>query len=87
MAAMFLIKEIYAFDKNILHYFKDIRWKDINQKNGNNYMKSVDEVLRGLEKQGVATGYIKKMAQKIYDDISSATWYMLGERRAPPNVY
>ncbi len=87
MIALLILKDVYRYDKDILPHFKDIKWKDINQKNKNNYMKSVGEVLENLKVNGVDTENIKIEIDRIYKEILDSTWYHLGEKKVPPNAY
>jgi len=87
MVAYLLITERIPFDKDILKHFKDIKWKDINQKNKNNYMKSVDEVLEGIEKKGGNILLIKENIERIFKEISVLKLKYLGKLKVPPNVY
>lgn len=46
--AVLLIKGILPLNKDVLPYFKNIKWKDINKKHKNNYKEALDEVLVDL---------------------------------------
>jgi hypothetical protein len=87
MVAMFLEKDMYPFDREILNHLIGIRWKDINQKNKNDYMKSVGEVLAKLSNQGVDTEHIKSEVSKIFVELIDTTFTYLGERKTPSNAY
>lgn len=87
MVAMFLEKGMYPYDKGILKHFVGIKWKDINQKNKNDYMKSVGEVLDDLKSNGVDIEHIQKEVKRIFSELSDTTFQMLGERRVPPQAY
>jgi DNA-directed RNA polymerase beta subunit len=87
MVAMMFYKNIISFDKDILHLFKGIEWKKINQKNKNNYMLSVKEVLEKLEEQKIDTEKIEEEVKKIFKGLKKTTWKHLGKKRLPPDAY
>ncbi len=87
MVAMMFTKNILHYDKNILPHLKDIQWKKINQKNKNNYMLSVKQVLEELESRGVETSIITKEIKRIFKELKKTTWIHLGDKRVPPSAY
>lgn len=87
MVAMFLEKDMYPYDKEILKYFVGIKWKDINQKNKNDYMKSVGEVLDNLNSKGVDIKHIQNEVKRIFSELLDTTFQLLGERKVPPQAY
>lgn len=84
MLAVLLLKNKITFDHRILPYLKNIPWKDINQKNKNDYMKSVYEFLGTL---GDETVLVKCEAQKIFDELLKIKVGVLGEKVIPPKGY
>jgi len=87
MVAMMLTKKIIGYDRNILPHLKNIQWKKINQKNKNNYMRSVKEVLENLKNKGVNTQTIEEEVDRIFQELKKTTWKHLGEKRIPPKAY
>ena len=87
MVAFFLENNEIQFDRSILEYLRNIKWKDINQKNKNDYMKSVGQVLAGLAEKGVDVELIKKEVTKIFEAINSKELLKLGEKIFPPKAY
>jgi hypothetical protein len=87
MVAMLLKKGEIEFDQEILVYLKNIKWKDINQKNKNDYMKSVNEVLGYLEAQGVDIELISNEVDRIFEFIMKLNLNKLGDKVPPPNAY
>ena len=87
MVAIFLINNLYSYDTNILEHFKNIKWKDINQKNKNDFMKSVEQVLENLKDNGVDIEYIQKEVDRIYEVILDTNFVHLGNKMRPPSVY
>lgn len=87
MVAMMFSKKILLFDKNILPFLKDIEWKKINQKNKNDYMLSVKQILEKLKSEGINTKNIEKEVNKIFQELKKTTWRHLGEKRIPPSAY
>lgn len=87
MVAMLLVKGKLEYNPEILKYFKDIKWKDINQRNKNNYMKSVNEVLEDLTSRGVNTQQIKNQVNDIFEDLLRLELNRLGKKQTPPKAY
>lgn len=87
MVVMILIKKEVEYDKSILIHLKNIHWKDINKKNKNNYMKSVNEVLEILKEKGVDIEIIKNEVNNIFKNILSLKLKHLGKKLSPPNAY
>lgn len=87
MVAMLLELGKFKYDTGILTSLKGIKWKDINQKNKNDYMKSVREVLKGLKSQSVDTDLIKAEVKKIFHWIIRLGLNKLGSKVKPPQAY
>lgn len=87
MVAILLLTGTIPYDTTILPFFKDIKWKEINQKNKNNYMKSVMQVLEELEKKGVDIKHIDDEAQRIFDILIQMELQHLGRKVVPPKAY
>lgn len=82
-----LLKENYLnFNKNILPYFKDISWKDINQKNKNNYMKSVADFLEKIKNSEIKEK-IKFECERIFSKLNELDLKILGEKVSPSQKY
>jgi hypothetical protein len=87
MVAMILAKKEIEYDESILKYFVNIPWKDINQKNKNDYMKSVNEFLDRLKEKDVDVISIQKEVEKIFGYISELELNYLGNKKQPPSAY
>lgn len=87
MVVMFLEKGMYPYDKEILKHFVGIKWKDINQKNKNDYMKSVGQVLDSIQKSGGDIEHIKGEVNRMYKELCDTTFQILGEKKLPPKAY
>lgn len=87
MIALLFEKGILEFDRNLLSYFKDIRWKDINQKNKNDYMKSVSEVLDGIEQEGGDRKYIESHVSDIFKKVCALKIELLGDKKEAEQIY
>lgn len=87
MVAMFMEKGIYPYDRGILEQFVGVKWKDINQKNKNNYMKSVGEVLENIKSRGGDVEHIKDEVDRIFGQLCDTNFEVLGEKRLPPQAY
>ncbi len=87
MVAMLLVIGAFEYDKTILEALKEIPWKDINQRNKNDYMRSVEEVLRDLETKGIDVEKIKTETQRIFVWVMGLKLKYLGDKVVPPNAY
>lgn len=87
MVAVFMGSEEISFDKNILENFKQIKWKVINQKNKNDYMKSVEQILQNLSDNGIDVVHIKEEVKKILEQVTSRELSHLGKRILPPSTF
>jgi hypothetical protein len=87
MVAMLLAKGEIEFDREILVHLKGIKWKDINQKNKNDYMKSVRQVLADLESKGIDIDLIQSEVRKIFEFVNTRPLNKLGDKKFPPKAY
>lgn len=87
MLAMLMLLGETQYSKELLPYFVDIKWKDINQRNKNNYMKSVEEVLADLESRSVNIQWIKEEVSNIFNKLIAFELNMLGDKVMPPKAY
>lgn len=87
MVAFLLENREIEFDRNILEPLKGIKWKDINQKNKNDYMKSVRQVLDNLNQIGIDIDLTQKEVIRIFKAINSKELKKLGEKTVPPRAY
>lgn len=82
--AILLIKDNIIYDKNIVQYFKNINWKEINTKFNNDYAKAVNSVYQELESQGVDIKYIDNEISKIYDALKTMGIIVKKSKLFPP---
>ncbi len=89
MLAVLLKENKIFFDENLLPYFKNIAWKDINQKNKNDYMKSVEEFLNKVADihSPEKSLEIKNNCLKIFTELNKLDLEVLGEKILPPQTY
>lgn len=87
MVAMLLVKGVIKYDEKILKGLKAIPWKDINQKNKNDYMKSVDEVLGDLKLKGIDIEHVRTECNRIYEEVKQMKLNYLGNKKIPPKAY
>ncbi len=86
MLAVLLKENKIIFDQTILPYFKNIPWKDINQKNKNDYMKSVKEFLEKIERIETREN-TESECIKIFSELNKLNLKVFGEKVLPPNKY
>ena len=85
--AVLLVNEVIKYDQSILNYLKNIPWKNINQKNKNNYMKSVKEVLENIKQDGGPIKIIEIEVKKIFEKLNEINLVVMGEKIIPSNKY
>lgn len=84
--SVLLQENFLNFDKNILPNFKNIFWKEINQKNKNNYMKSVEEFLENISNEDLRIK-IQKECLQIFLELNKLELKVFGEKNLPPQKY
>ncbi|MEI6462536.1 MAG: hypothetical protein WCO33_02600 [bacterium] len=87
MVALLLSNGTIEYDKEILKPLSGIKWKEINQKNRNDYMKSVAEVLANLKSKGHDILIVEKEVDRIYSEVLKLNLKMLGQKVFPPKVF
>jgi hypothetical protein len=87
MIAFLMVSGRINFDKSLLPYLTNIKWKDINQKFNNDYDKAVDFVLSDLESKKFPTEKIKTEINCIYSDILNLKIAQFGPKIKPPVAY
>ncbi|OGM89378.1 hypothetical protein A2108_00605 [Candidatus Wolfebacteria bacterium GWA1_42_9] len=84
MIAFLMTKGFVSYSKSLLEPLKGIYWKEINQKNKNDYSKAIEYVLDDLNKKGIDTNFIEKEVEKIYSEVSKLKIGRLGNKITPP---
>lgn len=87
MIAMFIVKKLVEIDESVMIHFKDIKWKDLNQANKNDFVKVANQVLDNLKNDGVDIVKINTEVDKVYEYLLKTTWYQLGSKKLPPKAY
>jgi hypothetical protein len=85
MLAVLILEKLILVDMQVVNYFEDIFWKEINTRNKNDYMKSVNEVLEGLEEKDIDVFKIKNVVSEIFTKICNTNFGVLGDFRVPEN--
>ncbi len=83
MLAVLLESNLIPFNKDLLANFKGIPWKDINQKNKNDYMKSVSEFLENCKEKEE----VEKEAKTIFAKLLDIEIGVLGSKKIPSKEY
>lgn len=68
--AVWLLKGQISYNSEVVKYFKNINWHEINKKNKRDYEAGVNEVLNELVMQGIDTEKIEQEVDSIYNAIS-----------------
>ncbi len=87
-AITFLI-EIWVFDKNQSFdtLLRDISWKDINQKNNNDYEKTCEYVYSLVEQRWWNRDNLIDYASWFLQHIKDHPFWFLGQKIKPPDWY
>jgi hypothetical protein len=80
---------VITYDQDILPWLADIPWKDLNQKNNNNFLKTQAEVeALVLTRAGNSADPIKRLndgIDSVYQQLQALNLSHLGNRRSPAN--
>ena len=71
-------------DRSILKYFKDIAFKEINQKNKNNFQKAGVEIDQILSERGLDLDLFKQECDSIFKQLAALGLKPLGKKVRPP---
>lgn len=86
LSALLFIQKI-KFDQNILPYFKDIIFKDVNQKYKNNFQKSKLEIDSVLANRGLDLKIFQDQCELIFEQLAALGLRPLGKKVRPLKVY
>lgn len=75
------------FNKDILPYFKNIPFKEINQKNKNVFSKTQLEINKILEDKGLSTKLIETEVSSIFNQLANLALKPLGKKVRPPKGF
>lgn len=85
--AHLLATKVINYDESIVPYFSGIKWKDLNQKNKNDYEKTCNEVFADIESSGWPIEHIKKEIAKIVQRVNDMELRCILPKRKPPEGY
>ncbi len=63
--AVLMLQEKLNYNKDVLKYFKNINWNELNKKHNRNYQNSLEEIIGNLSEKE----YIVQEIEKIYNEI------------------
>ncbi len=86
IAYLMLIGRI-PYEKSLLQIFKEIYWKNINQKFKNDYDKSIKYVLGEMKRNGEDVEFVRREVKKIYDFTCALQVKTFGALQRPPKGY
>jgi hypothetical protein len=87
MLTVMLQENIIKINLEKLGVLKGVKWKDINQKNKNDYMKSVEEVLNVVKNCGADVEEIKKSVAEVWKELGIIKVGILGKFKKPSSKY
>lgn len=64
--AVWLIKNRISYQKDIIKYFKNINWHEINKQNKRDYQKGIEDILNALREDNIDTEKIEEEVNRIY---------------------
>lgn len=78
---------IIDLDNKIINLFKGIKWKDINVKNNNDFVKTKNEVDLLITKTWIDIKVIEEYCNYIFSEIKNINLWIYWEKVLPPNWY
>ena len=85
--AFFMQKSILPFNEAFSKSLKGIPWKDLNQKNNNNFDKTVEEINANLKQRGQPFEEIEAFAKTVVDKINELEFNKPAKLPTPPKGY
>ncbi len=85
--AFLMMKGVLKYDPKHAELFKDIAWKDMNQKFKNDFSKTEEQVLNLASLRGGNRQELLEYANKTLEYIKALNLQMLGARIKPPEGY
>ena len=64
--AVWLMKNRISYQKDIIKYFKNIDWHEINKQNKRDYQKGIEDILNALREDNIDTEKIEEEVNRIY---------------------
>lgn len=64
--AVWLMKNRISYQKDIIKYFKNINWHEINKQNKRDYQKGIEDILNALREDNIDTEKIEEEVNRIY---------------------
>ncbi|PID34890.1 MAG: hypothetical protein CR971_00940, partial [candidate division SR1 bacterium] len=74
-------------DMDIAQFLKAIMRKDLNQKNNNDFEKTIEEVHEIVQARGGDIANLKSTVQMIQEQLSNLKLQHLGKKKLPPKGY
>lgn len=87
MVAMLLFKGVIKYNKDLLKPLKGVFWKEINQKNANDYPQSVKQVLLKIDTLGFDSRVVEVEVNKIFQEVLKLKLSYFIHKRRPPTNY
>ena len=75
------------FNEKYAEALKEIAWKDINQKNKNDFEKTTKEINEILIEKNINLDEFEKYLETVMNQIKSKQFNLLGKKRFPPKGY
>jgi len=75
------------YNEKFSRLLKGIKWKDLNQKNKNDFEKTVQQVKNDLLLQGINIKELETQVDSIHNQIKSLDLNLLGQKTKPPKGY
>ena len=82
--AVLMIQGKLRYSKDVADNFKNINWKKLNTENKNNYAKSVDVIMDGLEQLGINLTEIDKDIEAVYTQLQMLAIIYKKSKLLPP---
>lgn len=76
---------VLEYNAELASHFKDIAWKDINQKFENDFTRTVNYVFQDIDAKTIRE--VEEYSRRVRNDIEVLALKKLGPMQKPPSVY
>ncbi len=85
--AFLMVRGVIHYGQKFAEALKEIKWKDINTKFKNDFVKTEKYILDIVKKRGMSGDKLNKEIDYIYEQLRKLNIEILGERTIPPQGY
>lgn len=82
--AVLMLQKKLSLNSDIIDYFKEINWTELNKKYKAKYSEAVEEVMDNLNRKNVNVSKIKEEVEKVYEEIKALNIICRRSSARPP---